>query len=108
MTRAEFASIAAAMRTYYPREQLIPNDQAMTLWFEQLEEFHPGAVEKALKHWVKSNKYSPSIAELRTLSQDVQEGRILDLNEVQELRRQRDHKKWEIQYGEESLQITEV
>lgn len=108
MTKAEFADIAAAMRTYYPREQLLPNDQAMTRWYEMLEEYNAAAVEKALKHWVRTNKYSPSIAELRDLAQGVADGRILDLDEVQQMRRARNQNKYDVRYGEDSLTITEV
>ena len=33
MTKKEFAIFAAALKTYYPREQLLPNSEAMELWF---------------------------------------------------------------------------
>ena len=108
MTKAEFSEIAAALRTYYPREQLVPNNQAMTRWYEMLEEYSAAAVEKALKHWVRTNKYSPSIAELRDLAQGVTDGRILDLDEVQQMRRARNQNKYDVRYGEDSLTITEV
>ena len=38
MTRKEFAIIASGIRTYYPRENILPNDQSMELWFRQLED----------------------------------------------------------------------
>ena len=90
MTKTEFAAICAAMRTYYPREPLFPNEHAIELWFEQLCEFTAPAVQSALKFWVKRNKYSPSIAELRQLTKDVQDGHILDWNELVEKRRTRE------------------
>lgn len=90
MTKTEFAAICAAMRTYYPREPLFPNEHAIELWFEQLCEFTAPAVQSALKFWVKRNKYSPSIADLRQLTKDVQDGHILDWNELVEKRRTRE------------------
>lgn len=33
MTKKEFAKIAMALKTYYPKESLLPNEQAMELWF---------------------------------------------------------------------------
>lgn len=87
MTKAEFAAICAAMRTYYPREPLFPNEHAIELWFNELREFTAPAMQSALKFWVKRNKYSPSIAELSQLTKDVQDGHILDWNELVEKRR---------------------
>ena len=82
MTKAEFAAICAAMRTYYPREPLFPNEHAIELWFKQLREFSAPAMQRALEFWVKRNRYSPSIAELSQLTKDVQDGHILDWNEL--------------------------
>lgn len=87
MTKAEFASIAAAMRTYYPREPLFPNEHAIKLWFDELGNLSAPAMQSALKFWVKRNKYSPSIADLLQLTKDIQDGRILDWNELTDKKR---------------------
>ena len=107
MTKAEFATICAAMRTYYPREPLFPNEHAIELWFAELREFTAPAMQSALKFWVKRNKYSPSIAELSQLTKDVQDGHILDWNELVEKRRiagvvsieQKEHTREELEDG---------
>lgn len=87
MTKTEFAAICAAMRTYYPREPLFPNEHAIELWFKQLREFSAPAMQSALEFWVKRNKYSPSIAELSQLTKDVQDGHILNWNELADKKR---------------------
>ena len=102
MTRAEFAAIASAMRTYYPREQIFTTDQALLLWFEQFTELSAAATEKALKHWARNNKWAPSIADLRELAIAYDEGRMLDWNEAQEVRRILDQKKRQEQLEERS------
>jgi hypothetical protein len=38
MNKKEFAIFASALRTYYPKENLLPNEQAMQLWFNQLSD----------------------------------------------------------------------
>lgn len=65
MNKTEFASIAMALRTYYPRENMLPNDAALDLWFEALQDLNAGVVEAALKKWVKIEKWPPTIADLR-------------------------------------------
>ena len=65
MNRQEFAKITMALRTYYPRENLIPNQQAADLWFVQLQDIDYAVAELAVSKWVSTNKWSPTIADLR-------------------------------------------
>lgn len=65
MTKKEFSMIANALRTYYPREKILPNEQSMQLWYNQLEDIPYDLAEKALNKWVATNKWSPSISDIR-------------------------------------------
>ena len=65
MTKQEFAVLASAIRTYYPKEKILPNQQAMQLWFIHLQDIPYRVAEVALEKWVISNKWSPTIADLR-------------------------------------------
>lgn len=66
MTKQEFGRFVMALKTYYPRESaLLPNSQSIELWFNQLKDLDYITAEKALNKWVKENKWSPSIAEIR-------------------------------------------
>lgn len=65
MNKQELAIFASALKTYYPREKLLPNQQAMELWHKQLEDIPYKAAELALNRWVAVNKWSPSIADIR-------------------------------------------
>ena len=66
MDKREFAMFAAAMRTYYPKEQLFPNAQAMDLWFREVRDIPFPIAELALRKWVATSKWSPTISELRS------------------------------------------
>lgn len=74
MTKKEFAIFASAMRTYYPKESLLPNEQAMRLWFNQLSDIPYNVAEVALEKWVSSNRWSPSIADIRELAAGLTTG----------------------------------
>ena len=74
MTKQEFATFAMALRTYFPREQLLPNQQAMELWFRELCDIPFNVAEMALRKWVSMNKWSPSIAELREITSGIVNG----------------------------------
>ena len=78
MNKQEFALFASALRTYYPREQILPNQQAMELWFRELQDIDSKVAEAALRKWVATNKWSPSIADIRETASSVQSGDLPD------------------------------
>lgn len=65
MNAQEFGNFSAALRTYYSRENILPNKQAMELWFRQLQDIPYEAAEAILSKWVSTSKWSPSIADIR-------------------------------------------
>lgn len=74
MTREEFATFAMALKTYYPRENLLPNKQAMELWHKQLQDIPYQVAEVGLNKWVSLNKWSPSIADIREMASSIAHG----------------------------------
>lgn len=82
MTKHEFALFAAALKTYYSKEEkLLPNNQALELWFRQLQDIPYDIAELALNKWVSINKWSPSIAEIRETAATITAGEIPDWGE---------------------------
>ena len=77
MTEIEFAKFAMALKTYYPRENLLPNQQAMDLWFSQLQDIPYKVAEVGLNKWVSLNKWSPSIADIREMASTVANGEFV-------------------------------
>ena len=65
MTKQEFSKIAMAIRTYYPKEQLLSDRYAMDLWYEALNDLPYQLAHNALKKWVETNRWSPSISDIR-------------------------------------------
>jgi hypothetical protein len=78
MTKQEFGIFASALRTFYPKEQILPNQQAMELWYSQLKDIPYEVAETSLNAHVATNKWSPSIAEIREMASTVQNGAIPD------------------------------
>lgn len=76
MNKKEFGIFAAALKTYYPKEQLLPNQQAMELWHRELCDIPYITAEAALRKWVVISKWSPSIADIREQAMTVQAGEI--------------------------------
>lgn len=82
MNKKEFALFASALRTYYPREKLLPNEQAMELWFNQLQDIPYQLAELTLNKWVATNKWSPSIADIREQALGITQGAAIDWGEA--------------------------
>ena len=78
MEKNEFAAFAAALRTYYPRENILPNNEAMQLWYRELKDIPFQVAEASLRKWVSTNKWSPSIAEIRATASNIKYGEIPD------------------------------
>ena len=74
MDKREFASFAMAIRTYYPKEQILPNEAAMELWYREVQDIPADVATVALRKWVSTNKWSPTIADIRELSANIQYG----------------------------------
>lgn len=74
MTKKEFALLVSAIKTFYPREQLLPNTQSMELWFNMLGDIPYNVAEAALQKWVATNKFSPTIADIREIASSIQHG----------------------------------
>lgn len=71
MTTDEFTLWAMSMRTYYPKENILPNSQAMELWYLQLKDIPYETAQGILNRWASTNKWSPSIAEIRELAKEA-------------------------------------
>lgn len=82
MTKAEFAVWAAALRTYFPRHSLLPNEQAIELWYRELQDLTVDVLSAALRKWVHTETWPPTIAELRIMAAEIVNGPAPDWGEA--------------------------
>lgn len=78
MNANEFSRLAMAIRTYFPRENVLPNQQAMDLWFYELKDLDFNVASLALRKYVNTEKYPPTIADLRRLATECVQGQTED------------------------------
>lgn len=67
-----------ALKTFYPKETLIPNEQAITLWYEQLKDIEYKTASLFLNKWVATEKWSPTIADIRGGTSEIMCGEVAD------------------------------
>lgn len=85
MNKKEFATFAMAMKTYYPRDNILPNERSYILWFEQLSDIPYEVASAVLKKWVATEKWSPTIADIRAMAHTVTEGETEDWGKAWEM-----------------------
>lgn len=78
MNKEEFAKFAMALKTYYPRENMLTNNAAMQLWYEQLKDIPYQVAEAFLNKWITTEKWPPTIADIRGGCADITQGEIED------------------------------
>ena len=83
MTKKEFSLIALALRAYFPKENnFIPNEQALELWYMQLKDIDYRVAEAAVNKWAATNKWSPTIADIRETATAISQGELPDWGEA--------------------------
>lgn len=65
MTKAEFQHIVSAIKTYYPKDNMLPNVQAIELWYQELKDLSYQEAAAALRRYVAVGKFPPTIADIR-------------------------------------------
>lgn len=108
MTKTEFGKIAAAMRTYYPNQNLLPNVIAVELWYNQLCDIDYKVITVALNEWVATNKWAPTIADLREAAARLSNEEIPDWNSAYEHSRSIIKKYGYYNYEEGMQQLPEI
>lgn len=65
MTVKEFAKLADAIKTYFPRDNMLPTDTAMELWYDMLKDMDYKDAYIGLKNHVATSRFAPTIADIR-------------------------------------------
>lgn len=65
MTFKEFGQLADAIKTYFPRDNMLPTPTAMELWYDMLKDIDYQTAYIGLKNHVATSKFAPTIADIR-------------------------------------------
>ncbi len=83
MNFKEFGILADSIKTYFPRDNILPRPNAMELWYDALKDISYQNASIALKKHIMTNKFPPTIADIRgnavELNPDIQ---FQEINEM--------------------------
>lgn len=74
MTREEFLPLAKGMRAAYCSQSFLPDEEALKLWFRLLKDLDGQLVAAAVYKHISSNKFPPTIADIREQCAGLCEG----------------------------------
>lgn len=81
MTPDEFGKLADAIKTYFPKDNMLPTAEAMELWFDMLKDLDYQSASFGLRKYVSVNKFPPAISDIREHAASIREPE--ELNEME-------------------------
>ena len=78
MTSKEFGVLANVLKTIYPKENLFATDEATEIWYGFLKDLDYKVASAAVQKWISTNKWSPTIADIRQIALEATVGEIPD------------------------------
>ena len=82
MNAKEFGFLADAIKTYFPRDNVLPTENAMRLWYSELKDIPYQLAYTALRKYVSTNKFAPTIADIREQVAELNNQNEEELNET--------------------------
>lgn len=74
MTFDEWRILVKGLKSVYTSDRFLPDADAIKLWFKLLQDLEYPAVQAAAQKYILTNKFPPTVADLREMSMDVKQG----------------------------------
>lgn len=81
MIEEEFKVLAKAMKAVYTSQNFLPDDHSIKVWYQMLKDIDYKVANAAVKKYMLTEKFPPTIAEIRELCADTQYGKVPDWGE---------------------------
>ena len=84
MEREEFKILVKGMKAVYAQPTFIPDQDAFNVWYGLMKDLEYQVCNAAIQKWMLTNKFPPTIAEIRELATEIQCGKLPDWGEAWE------------------------
>lgn len=84
MTREEFKTLVKGMKAVYAQPTFIPDQDAFNVWFELLKDIPYQQVNVAIQKYMLTEKFPPTIADIREKATFYAIGTLQQLKDLQE------------------------
>lgn len=83
MEREEFKTLVKAMKAVYAQPTFIPDQDAFQVWYELLKDLPYKQVHIAIQKHMLTERFPPTIADLRTKASEVVEKQLEEMSELE-------------------------
>ena len=81
MKREEFKILCKGLKAVYTQETFLPDADAFNIWFALLGDLEYPVLNAAIQKYMLTNKFPPTIADLREMATTISTGEIADWGE---------------------------
>lgn len=81
MERDQFKILCKGMKAVYTQETFLPDADAFNIWFSLLGDLEYAVLNAAIQKYMLTNRFPPTIADLRELSETIRSGTLPDWGE---------------------------
>ena len=81
MEREQFKVLCKGMKAVYTQESFLPDADAFQIWFSLLGDLEYPVLNAAIQKYMLTNKFPPTIADLRELATTIRTGETPDWGE---------------------------
>ena len=81
MEREEFKTLVKGMKAVYAQPSFIPDQDAFNVWYALMQDLEYKVCNVAIQKWMLTNKFPPTIADIRELAASIHEGEQLTWGE---------------------------
>lgn len=81
MEREQFKTLCKGMKAVYTQETFLPDADAFNIWFTLLGDLEYNVLQAAILKHMATNKFPPTIAELREAATTIRVGELPDWGE---------------------------
>ena len=74
MTREEFKILVKGMKAVYAQPTFIPDQDAFNMWYALMDDLSYDVCAVAIKKYMLTNKFPPTVAEIRELASNIVNG----------------------------------
>lgn len=85
MTFDEFKALAKGMKSVYTSERFLPDADSIKIWYQMLQDLEYQSASAAIQKYMLTNKYPPTIADIREAAASVQHGDVPDWSDAWEV-----------------------
>lgn len=82
MDYKEFQKLVLVIKSVYSNQSILLNDLAMSVWYNGLSDIPYPVAEMSITKWIQTNKFAPTIADIRELATQITSPAIADWSEA--------------------------